>query len=426
MRIGIRREDKSQWEARIPIVPEHIEELRRQGFEVYVQPSNQRIFSDQDLRSAGAVVQDSLAECPFILGVKEIPLDVFEPRKTYFFFSHTIKAQPYNMPMLARMMARGCSLIDYERIVDDEGRRLVSFSRFAGLAGMIDTLWIFGRRLAGQGVPTPLTELKQALHYDSLRDARHHIAEVARRCRQNPNFRLTLALTGMGRVARGALEIARELEPKVLSPDSLPSLGDMPGFNLCLFDVPDMVERKAGGEVDGQEYRLHPDRYRSRFSEHVDHLDVLVNGIYWEDRFPRLLSRSDVADMFARGTPRLQVIGDISCDIEGSIEITTRACHPGAPSYVYRPDSGECVDGVEGRGIVVMATDILPTELPREASKAFSEALMELLPPVRGLDTDQPAADWGLPPELRRAMILADGELTDEYRYLAEPASASA
>lgn len=421
MKIGIRREDKSPWEARVPLVPMHIAELVAAGIEVKAQPSEQRVYTDAELLAAGAVITEDLSDCGVILGVKEIPTRVFERDKTYVFFSHTIKGQSYNMPMLRRMMELRCNLIDYERIVDDEGRRLVSFSRFAGMAGMIDTLWIYGRRLAHLGRPTPLLELKQALAYPSLRDAQAHLHEVARQC-SAPGSGLgsvVIGLTGMGRVARGALEVARHLEPSLVPPDRL---GEWPlgsGFHLVIFDVADLVERVDGGAVDTQEYRAHPERYRSAFPRSLPHLDLLVNGIYWEPKYPRLVTREDVLRLYRAPTPpRLSVIGDVSCDIEGSIEVTVRACDPGHPCYVFDVDEEAAVDGIEGRGPVIMATDILPTELPREASFAFSETLVELAPALAGAHPALPLNAWGLPLALERAVILHHGALTPEYAYL--------
>lgn len=405
----------------MPLVPEHVRQLTDAGIRILVQPSEQRVFGPEELTNSGAVLQESLDEVDVVLGVKEIPIEQFQAGKTYVFFSHTIKAQPYNMPMLKRMMELGCTLIDYERIVDDDGRRLVSFSRFAGLAGMIDTLWVYGRRLAAQGVDTPLAHLKQATAYPSLEAARLHIREVAEAYRAQVEKPLVLGITGMGRVSRGALEIARHLDPDLIAPDRLPSVGENlgPGFHLVLFDVPDLIERVDGGEVDNQEYRLHPERYRSAFPAAMPFIDVLVNGIYWEDRYPRVVSRAQVEAAWAEGRePRLAVIGDISCDIEGSVEVTLKPCDPGTPCFVYDVDSKQAVDGVEGRGPVIMATDILPTELPREASHAFSEALVDLVPALAAADTSKPVAEWNLPGELQRAVILDHGKLTPDYAYL--------
>jgi alpha-aminoadipic semialdehyde synthase len=154
--LGIRREDKNRWERRVPLIPHHVRRLKEQyGIETVIQPSRIRVFSDKEFQRVGASVQDSLEHSSVIFAVKEIPVDVFEPGKTYVFFSHTVKGQPHNMPMLKKMMQMECTLIDYERIVDRNGRRLVFFGRFAGLAGMVDTLWTFGQRMEWEGITSP-------------------------------------------------------------------------------------------------------------------------------------------------------------------------------------------------------------------------------------------------------------------------------
>jgi len=152
-KVGIRREDKDAWEARVPLVPDDVRGIVAScDATVCVQPSALRVFPDDAFASAGAVVTEDLDDCDIVLAVKEIPEAQFRPGKTYVFFSHTIKGQPYNMDMLRRMMELGCQLLDYERIVDEHNARLISFSRFAGIAGVVDTLWALGRRLEWEGL----------------------------------------------------------------------------------------------------------------------------------------------------------------------------------------------------------------------------------------------------------------------------------
>ena len=150
-RLGIRREDKNEWERRAPLAPDAVSRLVAQGVEVLVEPSPRRIFTDLEYARAGARIAPDLSACTLVLGVKEIPPARFRPGGAYCFFSHTIKGQPYNMGMLARLRELGCTLLDYELVKDDQGRRLIFFGRHAGLAGMLDSLWALGRRLAEEG-----------------------------------------------------------------------------------------------------------------------------------------------------------------------------------------------------------------------------------------------------------------------------------
>ena len=427
MKIGIRREDKSKWEARIPLVPTHLEALTQDhGLQFAVQSSTQRAYSDEELRASGIDVVDALDDCPIILGVKEIPTTRLEPGKTYVFFSHTIKGQPYNMAMLRRLMNLGCSLIDYERITNDAGQRLVFFGVHAGLAGMIDTLWAFGQRLARRGMETPLGDLKQALQYKSLTEAENHLRAVADRCRDTealaPLGPIVIGVTGNGRVSEGAQHICDLLNPERLRVSELANLADLSdgGFYKVVFEEQDMVARKDGGEFALQQYYDSPELYEGRFASFLPKLTMLVNCIYWEEKYPRLVTKDNLRDLYTSGTPKLEVIGDISCDIEGSIEATLRPTDPGNPVYVYDVDKGLARDGFEGNGPVIMAVDILPTELPRDASEVFSRALRPLMPGLAAADPSGSFNDWDLPGPLKRAAILHKGKLTPDYAYMTE------
>lgn len=426
-KIGIRHEDKTHWERRIPLVPDQIKALiETHGLPIAVQSSNQRAFPDDEIRACGAELVESLADCPVILGVKEISLSFFEAGKTYMFFSHTIKGQSYNMPMLKRMMELGCSLLDYERIVDDQGRRLVFFGEYAGLAGMIDTLWSYGQRLAVEGVSSALSSIKPAHQYASLADAERHIAEVGEVVRREAT-RSVLApivcgFSGYGRVSLGAQQIFDLLKPVEVAPAQLSELSTEETFCKVVFKESDMVEPiDANKAFELQDYYRNPQGYRGVFEQYLPHLSMLVNCIYWEPKYPRLVTKEAMSKLYAESaSPKLKVIGDISCDPEGSIEITPRATDPGNPVYVYDLKRQEAVDGFEGAGPVIMAVDILPTELPRESSAAFGKALEDLVPALSAKPATEAFADWDLPGPLKSAVILHRGKLTPDYEYLNE------
>lgn len=423
--IGIRREDKSRWEARAPLTPEEVRCLAGRGLRFQVQTSPIRAFSESQYREAGAAVVDDLAACPIVMGVKEIPPGAFEPRKTYLFFSHTIKGQRHNMPMLQRILELGCTLIDYERIVDAQGRRLVFFGRYAGLAGMIDTLWALGRRLEREGVPNVFTQVRRAFEYENLEQARSELRALGERIRAEglPEALLPLVVgfTGYGNVSQGAQEIYDLLPVRALRPDEL--AGVQPAARECykvVFREEDLVEPATpGGRFELQDYYQHPEKYRAAFFRHVPHLTVMVNCIYWEPRYPRLITCAQLRELWSGPRrPRLRVIADISCDIEGSVECTVKPTEPGDPVYVYEPRTGRVVDGLVGDGPVILAVDTLPCELPVDASAHFSEALAPFLPALAAADFSKPLEQSGLPPELARATIVYNGKLTPAYRYL--------
>lgn len=424
--IGIRREDKNEWERRSPITPDDVARLVEEGIPMHVQPSPRRIFSDAEYARAGARVEEDLSSCSLVLGVKEIPLSAFREGQAYAFFSHTIKGQPHNMPMLRRMMEKRAHLVDYERIVDAQGQRLVMFGRFAGLAGMIDTLWTFGRRLVVDGHPTALQQLRPTHEYEDLDAAKNAIrntaAQVARDGWPDRLGPVVCGFAGYGNVSQGAQEIYRELSPREASPEELLTGVTTPRDNpfvQVVFHERHLVERiHAGNPFDLQEYYGHPDRYQASFSRYLPHLTILVNAIYWDERYPRLLTIDALRRGWKTRLAGLKVIGDITCDIGGAVECTVKATDPGNPVYVYEPAAGTVRDGVEGNGPVILAVDILPCELPREASQNFSEKLTPFVPALSRVDFSRALDEVELPDPIRSALILWKGRFSPDYQFM--------
>ncbi len=427
--IGVRRETKSPWERRAPVTPDLARHLVRSlDIDVLVQPSARRVFSDADYTRAGATMSTSLADANIVLGVKEIPPELLQPRTAYLFFAHVIKGQPANMPMLQRLLDLDCTLIDYEKIVDDEGRRLVFFGRFAGLAGMIDTLWALGQRLGGAGIRTPFADLEPAHAYDSLETAKTAVRAVGERISVDglPDGLgpVVVGIAGYGNVAKGAREILSELPTREVAASEL-DVETLDRNSKRLYQVTfkeqDIVRhRSSGAAFELREYYDHPERYRADFSRHLPHLTVLMNCNYWDERYPRLVTIEDLRRQWHRDdrSPRLQVIGDLGCDVGGAIECTLRCTDPGDPVYVFDVTTGNSVAGVNGDGPAVLAVDILPSELPLEASEEFAKALSPILPALARADFNRPLAEIDLPAEVRRAMIVHQGRLTRPFEGL--------
>lgn len=423
MLLGIRREDKNPFERRVPLTPADVAKLRDQNHvQVVLQPSPRRVFTDDEYRRAGATISDSLDSCGVIMGVKEIPPAKLLAGKTYIFFSHTIKGQPQNMPMLKRLLELGCNLIDYERIVDEKNQRLVFFGRHAGLAGMIDTLWALGQRLQAEGIENPLAAVKQAHRYASLAEAKVQIQGLRGALDRLPPLvrPLVFGITGYGNVSQGAQEILDLLRPREVDPEQLEAVsGGSDPVIKAVFHERHLVEHRAEAPFDLQHYYDQPEHYRSTFDRYLERLSVLVNCIYWDARYPRVVTLDKLRTMWdGERPPRLRVIGDISCDIEGSIEATVRCTEPDNPIYIYDPLSNEAKDGCVGKGPVILAVDNLPAELPREASESFSLALMPFLPSLAGADFTGSFDACDLPDAVRRAVIVYQGELTEEYKHL--------
>lgn len=426
--IGVRREDKSRWERRVPITPAAVRALAAQGIQVYIQPSPIRAYTDNEFTAAGAVVQEDLSACPIVFAIKEIPPAFFRPGGAYMFFAHVIKGQPHNMPMLRRMLALGCTLIDYEKVTDEHGRRLIFFGWHAGLAGAIETLWTLGQRLAWRGIETPFAQVRHAWEYHDLAEAKAALAQVGEAIRTAglpaAIAPLTIGVTGYGNVARGAWEILNLLPVEVVQPEDLADVTGRPDASrhilyAATFREKHMVAPKEKADpFDCQRYYDCPDNFRPIFEQYLPHLTAMINGIYWDARYPRLVTKEGLRRLAQTGPLRLQVIGDVSCDVEGSVEITVKTTEPGEPAFIYDPLTGAVHDGVEGPGVAVIAVDILPSELPRDASESFSAVLLQYLPAIAAADFSAPFAELALPPEIKRAVIAHRGELTPAYRHL--------
>jgi saccharopine dehydrogenase (NAD+, L-lysine forming) len=431
LRIGIRRENKNKWERRVPLVPSDLAELQQaHGLKFVVQPSEIRTFSDAEYRAAGLSLDERMRGASMVFGVKEVPVRLLRPSKVYVFFAHVVKGQAYNMPMLRRLMEFGCSLVDYERIADDNNRRLVFFGRHAGNAGMIETLRGLGLRLAAGGQVTPLAEVKPAYEYHDLADAKAHLRELGARIASGgiPDALrpLVIGVAGYGNVSEGAQDVLGALPVESapvhqLKEQAMTRGAGAPPMLKVVFREEDMVrpvDPQASFAL--QDYYQNPERYAGRFEEHLDHLDVLVNCIYWEPRYPRLVTKAWAAKQFGTpgSAPRLKIVGDISCDIDGSIELTAKASTPDDPCFVYEPVTGKVTDGVQGPGLVIMSVDNLPCELSRESSQHFSAVLKGMVPELAAADWQGDFDQLNLPSHLKKAVIVHKGELTPGYAFL--------
>jgi len=429
-KIGIRREDINRWEKRVPLIPSHARELAdRYPVEFRIQPSTIRIFNDDDYRLAGIPVEEGLSPCPIVLALKEIPVELIEKGKTYLFFSHTAKGQSQNMPMLKRMMDLGCSILDYEKMVDEKGRRVLYFGNYAGHAGMLDTLWALGKRLEVEGIANPFTMLHPTHRYQSLVDAKEAVGKLAWKISKEGTppalGPIVVGFFGYGHVSQGAQEIFDILPVENVCPADIPKLfqgGGKAHRNLykAVFHEEDMVRPiDSAKPFDLQDYYQNPEAYRPVTEDVVPYLTALVNGIYWTPKFPKYITKAFLKKLYGGGArPRLRVVGDITCDINGSIECTVQATDSENPVYVFDPFQDKALLGFKGVGPAVLAVYNLPAELPLESSTYFSGKLKEHIPAVAAGRFDRPFAECGLPDVLRRAVIVYRGELTPEYAYL--------
>lgn len=427
--LGIRREDKNKWERRTPLTPEAVKKLSDDhDITFHIQLSTTRIFSDEAFKQAGAVIKEELSGCPIVIGIKEMPADFFLPKKTYVFFSHTIKDQPHNMAMLKSLIDLKCNLIDYELITDENGKRLVFFSFHAGLAGMVSGLWALGQRLKQEGISTPLQEIRQAKDYGSLKQAKEAIGRVGKKiAKDGLPSQLTpmlIGFSGYGNVSQGAQEIFDELPHKEIEPEELASsatatYADNHVLYKVVFKEEHMVESIDPNQpFDLQDYYDYPKKYRGIFHRYLPHLTYLVNCIFWTPDYPRLITKDDIRKLYSSPQPKLRGIADISCDIEGSIECLVKCTDPANPTYVYLPDKDTIVDGFSGNGPVILAVANLPSEIPLEASAYFSSVLKDFIPQLASCDFSKEYDRLSLSEPLKKALILHHGKFTPKYQYM--------
>ena len=426
-RIGLRKEEKA-FETRVALIPDQVKQLHEQhGIDFVIEPSTQRAYAEDEFVKAGATVTPLKGSgVPVILGIKEMPNDFFEKDVVYLFFSHTIKGQKYNMPMLKRILETGATLIDYERVVDDNERRLIFFGNWAGMAGISNTLRILGNRLEVEGItPNPFAHMRSTLELKDLDKVKEEFRHLGRRIQeQGLPEQLTpfvVGFAGYGNVSRGAQEIFDILPHEVVEPKELAELKH--GKNIiykCVFKEEDMVEPLDDSQqFDLQDYyKRGAAGYRGVFHKYIQYLSVVMNCIYWTSKYPRLISIDFIKKHWHEDTRKLRVIGDISCDIGGAIEFTLQCTNAAQSAFVYLIDENQVKLGVEGDGPVVMAVDNLPCELPREASTYFGNTLLDFIPALAKADFTKPFKELNLPRPIKDAVIVYRGKLTKNYEYL--------
>ena len=431
---------------------------------------------------AGAELVDDLSAANTIFGVKEFPKEDLLANKSYMIFSHTIKAQEYNMPFLDACLQKRVRLFDYETIraqpppgvTAAAGGRLVAFGKFAGYAGMIDCLRGVGERLLSLGYSSPFMGVSSSYMYPDLPTAKAAIAKAGEEIKQyglpTELAPMRFVFTGTGNVARGAQEIFELLPHKYVTAAELATLPPNPHLVYgCIVTAKDMVERIDPSQpFDKKEYYDNPTLYRPVFHETIaPHMNVLVNwsdtrqrhnstcerrertilqqrahfdrflvslclclclsSMYWDSRFPRLITNAQMKELETsyNANPRqrkFMALADITCDIGGSVEFLKRSTTIDNPFFMYNPLTDEVGSAIEGRGVLVLGVDNLPAEFPKDASQHFSQALKQFAVSLSECDTSKPFKDAGsyLPPEIYNSCITADGALTPAFNYIAQ------
>lgn len=393
MKFGIIKERKNPPDRRVVFTPEELLRVKEQypqaNFEV--ESSDIRVFKDEEYANLGIAIDTDLNDCDVLIGVKEVPVDALIANKTYFFFSHTIKKQPYNRKLLVACLEKNIRLIDHETIVDAKGRRLIGFGRYAGIVGAYNGIRAFGLKY-------DLFNLTKA---ETLKD-QSQLIERLRRLILPP---IKIVLTGHGKVGMGAKEMLDAMKIKQVSvEDYLTKSYDKPVYTQI--DVLDYNKRKDGQLLDNTDFYQNPQEYISDFERFTKVSDIFMAGHFFGNGSPFILTK----EMLQAPDNKIKVVADISCDVDGPVACTLRASTIAEPIYGYLPGEHREVHFEDPRAIAVMAVDNLPCELPKDASEGFGEMFFEhVIPAFYNNDAD------GV---LERGTVCQDGKLTEKFNYL--------
>jgi len=393
MKFAIIKERKNPPDRRVVFSPEKLAEARTQfpQAEFVVESSDIRVFPDSAYKALGFEVTDDVSDCDVIIGVKEVPLENLIPNKKYFFFSHTIKKQPYNRKLLVALLKKNIEMFDHETIVKQSGLRLIGFGRYAGLVGAYNGFRALGLR-------DNLFNLPKVETLADLNAVKVELDKITL-----PNIKILLS--GTGKVARGAKEILDHLKIKEIS-DALYLTSEFTEPVYCMVDVMEYSKRVDGKVGDKWEFYKDPTGYISNFMPYAAATDFFVAGHFYGNDAPYLFTRQDAKS----SEFNINLVADISCDVDGPVASTLRASTIADPFYGYDPETESEVAFDAKKAITVMAVDNLPCELPKDASEGFGEMFLEHVIPAF-FNNDQKGI-------LKRAKITEGGKLTERYLYL--------
>lgn len=397
MKIGIIRETKTPEDNRVPLTPSHIGSLqsRYPDLNFVVQTSPTRAFTDEEYSEKGIEVSENLKECDILLGIKEATIASLVPNKHYFFFGHIAKMQAYNKPLLMAMLKKGLTFSDWEYLVNSQGERLVAFGWYAGVVGAYYTLQGWGKRTHSVELPKPHREFSKEEIISLLTNASLPPAKIL--------------LTGEGRVSQGAQYVLDKIGAKKLTVKEYLDLEVPESLVYTVAGLSDLVKpRTSNSSYNREEFFSSPENYVSDFEKFAGKTDILISGHFWSPNQPVYLTK----ELCRRPDFRIKVIGDITCDIEGSIMTTLRSSTHADPFYDYNPASEkEEAAFSSDANITVMAVDTCPNALPRETSEFFGSKFIETVLPAlleKGMDSEI----------INGSTIVKDGKINEPFNYL--------
>lgn len=393
MKFGIIKERKNPPDRRVVFSPDSLSRLKQlyPDVEIKVESSDVRVYTNQEYQDLNFKVENDISDCSIFFGVKEVPIDYLIADKSYFFFSHTLKKQPYNRQLLRALLDKNIDFYDHETLVDAHNHRLIGFGKYAGIVGAYNAIRAFGIKFELFKLPKAVTlSGKEAL-----------IAHLKRLVLPPLKF----VVTGTGKVGSGVKEVLDAIKISEVSVENyLTKNYTQPVYTLI--DVLEYNKRIDGNVLDFKDFFDHPQDYVSDFERFTKVSDIYITAHFHANEAPKILTR----EMLQANDCKIKIVADISCDVDGSISCTLRSSSIDEPFYGYLPSENKEVDIFHPAAIVVMAVDNLPSELPKDASEGFGEMFMEqVIPAFFNEDKD------GI---LQRAKMTEKGKLTPRFSYL--------
>lgn len=395
MKIALIKETKVPVDNRVALSPKQVADLNKRfpQHEIVVQASDIRAFSDDEYRADGVRVVENVDDCDVLFGIKEAKIESLIPNKHYFFFGHVAKMQAYNRPLLQALIKKHITFCDYEYLVDDNNIRVCAFGWWAGVVGVYYTLRGYGLKHKRYELPKPDRRFTLDQLFDSLKSI------------DLPKVKLLV--TGAGRVSQGAQHVLDNIGAIRMTEEEYLSTDMVERLSYCVADVDRLVKRKDGGAFSWNDFTHNAKDYESNFIRWAKQTDILICAHFWDSKAPVYLSEENLRQKDLR----IRMIGDVTCDIKGSIKSTVRPATHDDPYYDYNPVTEQDEPAFSSSdNISVMAVDTCPNALAMNTSAYFGEMLTKHVfePMLRGKHSLV----------IQRSMILRDGELTQRFDYL--------
>lgn len=395
MKIGLIRETKNPIDNRVALSPKQVAELNSKypHSKIVVQTSNIRAYSDEEYISEGVEVVSNIEDCDVLFGIKEAKINTLIPNKHYFFFGHIAKMQEYNRPLLQTFLKDNITFSDYEYLIDKDGKRLCAFGWWAGVVGLYYTLQGFGLRERTYTLPKP--------------DLKFTIQDLLNALKSVDLPSVKILITGNGRVSKGAQYILEEIGADRLTEEQFTTDSSVNKLSYFVATTDKLVKRKDGSPYSHEEFKKFPQKYESNFLKWAKYTDIFLSCHFWASDAPVYVT----PEILRNQEIPIKVIGDITCDICGSIMSTIRSSTHAEPFYDYNPDTEQEEKAFSSdKNITVMAVDTCPNALAREASQYFGEMLID--------HVFKPLLEEKHSQIIENATIVEKGLLTDRFSYL--------